>query len=813
LTFSFIIMSSNANSQVQVASESCSGQWDLMEPASTLGSGGAHSSELSVLSQIEESIIGRHRCFPSPFGDGCRRIVYADYTASGRAVEFIERYLVEEVLPVYANTHTAVSFTGLQTTHFREQARDILHRGMNGKANDVVLFVGNGTTAAVGLLVHVLCAAAHVQAFRQLYGSKKGQKVGHPLVVIHGPYEHHSNILPWREAGALCISIDEQEQGGLDLADLRTKANRMAQQNPHALLIGTFSAASNVSGILTGTVAVTRILHQYGFLACWDYASAAPYKPIDANPLGLNGEPDLLAAVDAIMFSPHKFVGGPGASGVVLLKRHMFRNSVPFQTGGGTVRFVIDAGHAYVRNPEERELGGTPGIIGDIRAALAWNLKAEVGAKLLESREELLYRRGLDVMSSHPCIALLGSPNVPRLPIFSFLVRFKLQPNRFLHGGFVSSLLNDLFGVQTRSGCMCAGPYGLRELSMTDEAIASMNAAVHDRFEVLKPAYSRFNLAFFASEAEVEYILSAVTFVADHGWRFLPLYKCDVATAQWTHYSIREKGGADLADLDGVHLLPDSRTGTGTCTGTGARISKPQLQPLHDEEQDSLVVFSETMRSAHTLLGGLLPSSPWPGREVSLPKGYACLFPCSHPLICFPAQYHHLQWFLLPEEALEWVLDPNAARQKEVPVPIIRPKDYGQSGHGNGNDPMGKCLTSQRKEKGQVLPIKATGGTDGPASAAKVAGCQLFESSTLSPGSLPQTRSSVAYDFQRLLTVNTTARPGHPLSVPDPILGQDEGLLPRFGAVKPIEVEQRSYHVKRPSYWCACTSVIPSGDD
>ena len=378
----------------------------------------------TLIDNVRESVIGNKDSFNGPYG--VRKLSYMDYVASGRALSFIEDYISQEVLPMYGNTHTTTSATGLQTTLFRQEARDIIGRCVNTSKDDVVLFAGSGATAAVSLLVKVLTAIS---------GDDR-------LLVITGPFEHHSNILPWREADADVITVPENEEGQADLVALR---QILEEHRERPFKVGAFSAASNVTGVLTDTVEVTKLLHQYGCLSCWDYAAAGPYVDIDMNP-GLNDE----NAKDAVFISSHKFVGGVGAPGVLVIKKKLLRNRVPNTPGGGSVFFVDESQHRYLDNFQEREEAGTPDIVGSIRAGMAFDLKDAIGAEHIERLEHTLSERVLSAWDKCPNVEVLGNRSASRLPVFSFMIRHR---DAYLHYNFVSALLNDLFGIQSRGGC------------------------------------------------------------------------------------------------------------------------------------------------------------------------------------------------------------------------------------------------------------------------------------------------------------------------------------------------------------------------
>ncbi|KAL3661675.1 hypothetical protein V7S43_013434 [Phytophthora oleae] len=502
-----------------------------------------------VLYAMADSMIGRNVPFQSPFGTKAQ--VYADYTASGKSLECIEKFIHDQVMPTYGNTHTTTSVTGLQTTSFREEARHIIADAVNAReSKDVVIFAGQGCTSAINKLV----TALGINKGRRRHRSSKRP------VIFTCPFSHHSNLLPWRESPCADeVQIPEAEGGGLDLQELERQLQRH-QNRP--LKIGSFAAASNLTGMLVDVDKVSKLLHKYGALACWDYATCAPYVEIDMNPS------DPLAYKDAIFFSGHKFVGGPGSPGVLVVKKNLMNNEVPTMPGGGTVLFVTEKAHSYLSNKVEREEGGTPDILGSIRLGLAFQIKQHVGPQRIMDLERQHVRHIRESLGRNKNIILLGrqTDDVDQLPIFSMMLRFG---DRFLHHNFVCALLNDLFGVQARGGCQCAGPFGSRLLGLSREHIIDLGHAVVAKHEILKPGVARMSFPYFADEDEVDYVLEAVHFVANHGWKFLPQYDFDCRTGVWRHVSRADVAFPDKKRLSDMHI--DVETGRSSVVGESIR--------------------------------------------------------------------------------------------------------------------------------------------------------------------------------------------------------------------------------------------------
>jgi len=495
----------------------------------------------NLIQQIRDAIIGDHAAIDTPFG--VRPLIYADYTASGRSLSFIEDFIRNDVLPYYANTHTETSFTGAQTTLLREQAREIIRQAVNGTPEDKVIFCGSGATAAMNKLIDML----NLRLPKSLSDDPDLDSLilaeQRPVVFI-GPYEHHSNELPWRESIADVVVIPLDSKGQLDLAALE---DALTQYIDRPLRIGSFSAASNVTGVKTDVPGVTSILKRHGALAFFDYAAAAPYTGID-----MNGHPSL----DAVFISPHKFIGGPGTPGVLIVKDQLLANPIPATVGGGTVIYVTPEDHQYVSDAERREEGGTPGIVESIRAGLVFKLQQDVGVQEIARREHAFISRAITRLAQCEDLEILGPLDVPRLSILSLRLK---RGDKDLHYGFVVSLLNDLFGIQARGGCSCAGPYGHSLLGMDMSYSRAIESQIAAGNAILRPGWVRLNFNYFISEAEFDYLLGAIELVAKHGWRLLPYYRFDVTSGVWRFHGEARSLPVSLEGLSFDQLAPTVR--------------------------------------------------------------------------------------------------------------------------------------------------------------------------------------------------------------------------------------------------------------
>ncbi|KAM3371464.1 hypothetical protein ACQJBY_018720 [Aegilops geniculata] len=498
---------------------------------------------------LRSQLIGKDVEFDTPFGR--RALTYADQTASGRSLSYIEDYLVKQVLPFYGNTHTDDSHVGSKTTRLVHKAARYIKRCMGAGPGDALIFCGAGTTAAIKRLQDIIgVALPSVEMRNRLSAQLRAEE---RWVVFVGPYEHHSNLLSWRQSLAEVVEVGVDAEGLVDVAALHHALG--SPEYAGRPMLGSFSACSNVTGVMTDTREIARVLHQHGAFACFDFAASGPYVKIDMK----SGETD---GYDAVFLSPHKFVGGPGTPGILLMNKSLYKlNSQPPSTcGGGTVAYVNgfnEADTLYYDDIEEREDAGTPPILQKIRASLAFWVKEYVGYDTMDLRERVFSEMAMKRLVHNPNVMVLGNTSAHRIPIFSFLifpsVTMKEKPfDDFgepscdkqmetmkhkqlpLHGRFVTRLLNDLFGIQARGGCACAGPYGHMLLNVDNELSLRIRSAVLEGYSGLKPGWTRLSFSYYLSKEEFKFILSAIEFIATYGHRFLSLYKFDWITGNWT---------------------------------------------------------------------------------------------------------------------------------------------------------------------------------------------------------------------------------------------------------------------------------------
>lgn len=452
---------------------------------------------------LAQSLIGKDVEVAGPLGP--KRMLYADYAASGRALREVEDFVLDHVLPVYANPHTQASFCGRAINALRRAARSEVARFCDVGEGDAVIFAGAGATAGIQKLVRLL-------------GADRPDDQGRPALVLLGPYEHHSNLLPWRESGAEVIELPEDAGGGPDREAL---AAALASAQGRRI-IAAFSAGSNITGALTDIAAVSRRVQAAGGKVIWDHAGAAPYRKVTIQPAR-----DV--RVDALVFSPHKLPGGPASSGVLVVRRDAALIDRPSFAGGGTVSFVSPQGHDYLPDLVAREEAGTPDAIGDIRTALAVIVRACMAGAGLDLRAEAMCRAAMARWRAHPLIEVLGSPDAPRLPIISF--RLRRPSGGVVHHQLATRILSDCFGIQARGGCACAGPYVHRLLAIDARTSGAIHDAIRAGRELEKPGFVRVNISPFMSDAELETLIAGVEQAASQSESLARHFIANPATA------------------------------------------------------------------------------------------------------------------------------------------------------------------------------------------------------------------------------------------------------------------------------------------
>lgn len=448
-------------------------------------------------------------------------LLYADWTASGRLYAPIERFLTDQVGPLVANTHTETSFMGAAMTAAYHEARHILKRHVRARPEDVLLFCGFGMTAAVNKLQRILGLRVPEQLCdRDRCGGGDAcslRRAPKPVVYLTH-LEHHSNQTSWNEC---CVEVRVVPRGPDGLPDQAWLDADLTSVEGKRPVLASFSACSNVTGVKTPYPALSKCIHRHGGRCFVDFAASAPYVDIDLDP------PDPETRPDAVFFSPHKFLGGPGSSGVLIFDKALYHNRVPDQPGGGTVLWTNPWGEqSYIEDIELREDGGTPGFLQAIRASLAVLLKEDMGTAAIHERETLLVARLMAGLKAHPKVRILEPDLTHRLAIVSFWV-----PD--VHYNLIVRLLSDRFGIQVRGGCSCAGTYGHILMGVDRITSRHITDSINHGDLSLKPGWVRVSLHPVMTEAEVDHIVLAVHAVIDHHKDWATAYRFDPTTAEY----------------------------------------------------------------------------------------------------------------------------------------------------------------------------------------------------------------------------------------------------------------------------------------
>jgi selenocysteine lyase/cysteine desulfurase len=476
--------------------------------------------------KYREKIIGINQSHK--FVSGEKKIVYADWTASGRLYGPIEDFMKNSVGPYVANTHTESSLTGTTMTQLYLQARQIIKEHVNAADSDILITTGSGMTSVINKFQRILNLRISEQ-YLPLIEKECSEK---PLVLITH-MEHHSNQTSWLSCFCDVVIINRSENGLPDIFHLEEilKANQRRK-----VKIGSFSACSNVTGIQTPIHAMAELIHHYGGFCFVDFAASAPYVKIDMHPK------NPAQKLDAIFFSPHKFLGGPGSSGILIFDKSLYKNKTPDQPGGGTVSWTNPWGeHRFVDDIEAREDGGTPGFLQTIRAALSIQLKEEMGLDKIQQREDELKDLIFSQLKTNPKIQIL-EPQLSRLGIISFYVEN-------LHFNLIVKLLNDRYGIQTRGGCSCAGTYGHILLNVDPAQSKSITFKIDQGDLSEKPGWVRVSLHPTMTNDEAIYIAKSIHEVIENYDQWSKDYQFDISSAEFNHKTFKEQHPISLRNI------------------------------------------------------------------------------------------------------------------------------------------------------------------------------------------------------------------------------------------------------------------------
>ncbi|MET3207501.1 UNVERIFIED_CONTAM: selenocysteine lyase/cysteine desulfurase [Paenibacillus sp. PvR008] len=451
------------------------------------------SSE-AYFTRYREGTIGYHQTFESPYGQ--KKLMYADWAASGRLYGPIESKIANDFGPFVANTHTESNLTGTLMTQAYEEAKRIIKNHVHADAHDIILFAGSGMTGAINKLQRMLGLKIHEKLKHHYPIAEKERPV---IFVTH--MEHHSNHISWAETIGDVVCIPPGPGGTVDPANLE----RLLLQFRHRpIKIGAFTSCSNVTGFEPPIYRLSRKMHEHGGVCFIDFSANAPYAEINMHPT----EP--LEKLDGIVFSPHKFLGGPGTSGVLIMDSRLSLNHAPDQPGGGTVSWTNPwGGYEYKDNIEAREDGGTPAFLQAIRTALCIQLKEQMGQSRILEREKELTSLLLKGLKGIPRLHVLGGRSPERLGIVSFVVDH-------IHYNLIAKLLNDRFGIQVRGGCSCAGTYGHYLLGIDQQTSNEMSDLIHAGDLSRKPGWVRLSLHPMMTHQEISYLTSAIRAVVEN---------------------------------------------------------------------------------------------------------------------------------------------------------------------------------------------------------------------------------------------------------------------------------------------------------
>ncbi len=476
--------------------------------------------DLSVLDNprlkyLRDNLIGNDSEIETPFGK--KRRVYFDYIASGVSFGPIEDQINGRVLPHMANTHTESNTSGRRMTYLVEDAYRQISSGLGADDRDVVIFTGAGSTAAINRIILAMGLRIPDQIASVVNCESCFSDEMRPII-FRSMMEHHSNDIAWRETMGETRFVGFDKSGRIDWRDLERQL-KDPDVASRPLRIGTFSAGSNVTGILNDVDPLAQVMHDHGGYAFFDYAAAAPYVPIDMHP----GDDDSRRK-DAVFISTHKFIGGPQTPGLLAANRDLFTSKVPVEPGGGTVLYTSPWDHRYLSDVKLREAGGTPPIVQIIRTGLVFQLKEYLGPDLLLRAEHVLVSHAMNRLQANDSLTLLGDPDTARLGVFSIIFQ-----DGELHHNLAVRLLNDRFGIQVRAGCMCAGTYGHELLGIEQQTSEDIRRALDDGALWTKPGWLRISVSPATRIQDLDFLLDALDTIAKDWREYEHLYKQDHA--------------------------------------------------------------------------------------------------------------------------------------------------------------------------------------------------------------------------------------------------------------------------------------------
>jgi len=475
---------------------------------------------------FRKHIVGIDQEFETPYGR--KKIVYTDWTASGRLYRPIEEKILNEFGPFVANTHTETTESGTAMTMAYHKAKAIIKEHVHCNEDDVLIVSGSGMTSVVCKFQRILGLKIpeNLQQYTQVPDEKK------PVVFLTH-MEHHSNQTTWLETMAKVEVIPPGKDGLFSMDNLKTL---LEQYKDRTLKIATITGGSNVTGVRVPHHEIAKEMHAHGGVCFVDFACAAPYVDIDMHPQ------DPGAYLDAIFFSPHKFLGGPGTSGVLIFNKKLYKNMVPDHPGGGTVSWTNPWGeHKYIDDIEDREDGGTPGFLQAIKTALAIKLKEQMGVKPMLDREHELLETIFKELGSVENINILAPKHQDRLGVISFYIDD-------LHFNLGVKLLNDRFGIQTRGGCSCAGTYGHFLLHVDHEMSTALTKEISLGDLIRKPGWIRMSIHPTTTNAEMDLVCQSIKELARHHKDWSLDYNYDKFTNEFIHKDFVPEPGEQKID-------------------------------------------------------------------------------------------------------------------------------------------------------------------------------------------------------------------------------------------------------------------------